>query len=187
MSSSLGSALLGLAVLAGPAEEPLRAERDVPRPERLHHVPARYPETLRGVLPAVMGLVFMDVALDEEGRPVDIKLLSGKPLLDQAAVDAVKQWRYRQTIVEGRPRRVTLVEVVDLFPGEDDRVRFFTKMLNDPKSSKTYRLLALEFLRDIGAGNKDVRKALEKSASDPDPEVRSRAAELLRSGPAPAR
>src|SRR5688500_7601192 len=137
-------ALFLVCATAAAAEGPLRAERDVPRPERVSGRPARYPDRLHGTMPVVMGLIFLDVELDEEGRPVDIKILSGVPLLDGAAVEAVKNWRYRPTVVDGRPRRVALIEVVDLFPSEGYRARHFIKMLNDPKSSRPYRLLAIE-------------------------------------------
>jgi TonB family protein len=173
--------LVSLSGFAG--EDPLRAERDVPRPERIHYVAAQYPPQLYGAMPVVMGLIVLDVELNEEGRPIDIKVLSGVPLLDREAIEAVRQWRYRPTVVDGIPRRVALIEVVDLSPSEGYRANYFVKMLNDAKAPKAYRLLALHRLREIGLGRKDVVKALEKAAKDPDEDIKGQATALLRSRP----
>jgi periplasmic protein TonB len=98
-----------------------RAGKDVPIPERVHYVPPEYPPTARGTFPPVMGVIVLDVGLSEEGRPIDIKVLRGTPLIDRAAIEAVRQWRYKPTLVEGRPKQVVVVEVVDIFPDEGSR------------------------------------------------------------------
>lgn len=44
-----------------------------------------------GRFPPVLGIIVLDVALNEEGRPVDIKVLRGTPLIDGAAIEAVRE------------------------------------------------------------------------------------------------
>jgi protein TonB len=39
----------------------------------------------------------------EDGRVKGVKVLRGQLLFDQAAVDAVKQWRYRPLLLNGQP------------------------------------------------------------------------------------
>jgi len=40
-----------------------------------------------------------------EGQVEDLKLISGNPLLAQAAMDAVSQWRYTPYLLNGKPVR----------------------------------------------------------------------------------
>jgi protein TonB len=47
------------------------------------------------------GTVILEATIDESGVVRDVKVLRSAPLLDQAAVDAVKQWRYTPTRLNG--------------------------------------------------------------------------------------
>jgi periplasmic protein TonB len=51
----------------------------------------------------VMGTVILEAGVDEEGGISTVKVLSGHPFLVDAAVQAVKQWRYSPTILNGEP------------------------------------------------------------------------------------
>jgi protein TonB len=44
--------------------------------------------------------------IDEEGRVAQLEMVSGDPLLLQSAMDAVKQWRYKVTQLNGSPVEV---------------------------------------------------------------------------------
>jgi periplasmic protein TonB len=58
------------------------------------------------------GTVKFEAMISKEGTIEDLKLISGPPLLVQAAMDAVKQWRYRPTILNGEPTEVqTTIDV----------------------------------------------------------------------------
>ena len=60
----------------------------------------------------VEGTVRFTVTVDKEGHVANLQLLSGHPLLVAAAQDAVRQWVYRPTLLNGEPVAVvTLVEV----------------------------------------------------------------------------
>jgi protein TonB len=51
----------------------------------------------------IQGAVTLDVQIGEEGAVHNIEVVEGNPLLADAAVQAVRQWRYRPYSVDGRP------------------------------------------------------------------------------------
>jgi len=58
------------------------------------------------------GTVKFEAMISKEGTIEDLKLISGPPLLVQAAMDAVKQWRYKPTVLNGEPVEVqTTIDV----------------------------------------------------------------------------
>ena len=60
----------------------------------------------------VSGIVMLPVILDREGRVMQVNLGSGPPELVEAAINAVRQWRYQPTLLNGDPVEVdTLVSV----------------------------------------------------------------------------
>jgi periplasmic protein TonB len=54
----------------------------------------------------VQGTVQLDVIIDREGHVENISVLAGPEPLIQPAVEAVKQWTYRPTLLNGEPVRV---------------------------------------------------------------------------------
>ena len=54
----------------------------------------------------VQGLVVLRAVIGKEGRVQSLKLVKGHPLLVNASMDAVKQWRYRPYYLNGRPVEV---------------------------------------------------------------------------------
>jgi TonB family protein len=52
------------------------------------------------------------ILLDQRGRVRDVKVLKGLPLLEEAAVEAVRQWAYTPTLVGGEPAEVILTVTV---------------------------------------------------------------------------
>lgn len=60
----------------------------------------------------VQGVVTFEVVVAKDGTVQNIHLVSGPPLLVQAALEAVKQWVYRPTLWNGNPIEVmTTVDV----------------------------------------------------------------------------
>ena len=55
----------------------------------------------------VSGVVILEATSSEDGRVREVRVLKSYPLLDQAAVDAVRQWRYTPTLLNGRPVEVS--------------------------------------------------------------------------------
>lgn len=54
----------------------------------------------------VGGVVTLDAVIGADGHIENLKLISGPPLLVEAAMNAVKQWTYRPTILNGQPFKV---------------------------------------------------------------------------------
>jgi len=50
--------------------------------------------------------VVLDATVSENGLLENVKLVSGHALLAQAAIDAVRQWRYRPYLLNGKPVRM---------------------------------------------------------------------------------
>src|SRR6266540_1089690 len=88
----------------------LVAGQDVPAPIKLRSSPPEYPDVARQA--RMQGLVVLAVTVDEEGRPAELKVLRGIPILDEAAIHAVKKWRYAPTALDGVRRRVKFIEHV---------------------------------------------------------------------------
>jgi protein TonB len=57
-------------------------------------------------------VVIIEAVTDIYGRVQHVKVLRSIPLLDQAAVDAVRQWVYEPMIINGRPRGVIFTVTV---------------------------------------------------------------------------
>jgi TonB family protein len=60
----------------------------------------------------VQGTVQLSVQIGPDGTVQDVQLISGHPLLAQAAIDAVKQWFYQPTLLNGNP--VSVLTTVDV-------------------------------------------------------------------------
>jgi periplasmic protein TonB len=60
----------------------------------------------------IQGVVALHAIIDKEGRVSQLEVISGHPLLVQSALDAVKQWRYKPTQLNGEPVEVdTTIQV----------------------------------------------------------------------------
>ena len=51
----------------------------------------------------VQGVVILEAVVDAEGRVTDVKVLRSIRVLDKAAIEAVKQWRYQPLALNGVP------------------------------------------------------------------------------------
>ena len=67
----------------------------------IHRVEPQYPEEARSK--HIQGLVTLDVQIGPEGAVHNIAVVEGNPLLAEAAIQAVRQWRYQPYSVDGRP------------------------------------------------------------------------------------
>src|SRR5262249_60615495 len=56
----------------------------------------------------VSGTVLLEATLTDQGRVEEIKVISGHPLLTDAAIECVKQWQYEPTYLNGVPVPVIL-------------------------------------------------------------------------------
>ena len=68
--------------------------------KRLRDVPPVYPELAKQA--RIEGVVRFNIVIDRQGRVMDIKVISGHPLLIPAALESVKQWEYNPTLLNGQ-------------------------------------------------------------------------------------
>lgn len=77
----------------------------------INKVPPQYPEVAQSA--HVTGTVVLHAIISKSGDIEQLQLVSGPPLLAKAAMDAVTQWRYRPTVLNGQPVEVdTTINVV---------------------------------------------------------------------------
>ncbi|MCK7482729.1 MAG: energy transducer TonB [Candidatus Moduliflexus flocculans] len=79
----------------------VRAEGEIKPPRLVKEVAPVYPEVARQA--GVQGVVILGVKTDEQGQVADTIVLRSIPLLDQAAIDAVRQWVYEPFVQDGKP------------------------------------------------------------------------------------
>lgn len=116
LNGVLGGAGLGGNVLPPP---PLRVGGRVLAARLVHQVPPAYPE--EAIKQDISGSVFLEATINRQGEIRKLKVLSGDPLLSAAAVEAVQQWRYRPTQLNGNAVEViSQIEVIfALRPAEE--------------------------------------------------------------------
>lgn len=85
---------------AAPAA-PLAVGGDVKPARMLSSVPPSYPMLARSQ--HIAGDVRIDALIDANGRVSTMKVVSGPTLLHQAAMDALRQWRYQAATLDGKP------------------------------------------------------------------------------------
>jgi len=76
----------------------------------IHEVRPQYPAMARSA--RIQGSVVLQATIGKNGAIENLHLLSGHPLLVQAAMDAVRQWRYRPYLLNDEPVEVdTTIQV----------------------------------------------------------------------------
>ncbi len=87
-----------------PPPQRIQIAPDVVQRQRLRDVQPVYPDMAKQA--RVQGIVQLNIVINKQGRVVDIKVISGHPLLIPAALEAVKQWEYNPTLLNGQPVEV---------------------------------------------------------------------------------
>jgi protein TonB len=91
--------------------EPVKVQRvkvggDVKQPEQIRRVEPVYPTLARQT--RTSGTVRLQCVIGLDGRVTGLRLMSGHPLLVNTAIEAVRQWRYRPTLLNGEPVEVLM-------------------------------------------------------------------------------
>jgi len=73
-------------------------------------VAPRYPAIAQAS--RVEGVVILEAVIAEDGSVQDVRVLRSKPLLDDAAMEAVRQWRFTPTLLGGQPVPVVMTITV---------------------------------------------------------------------------
>jgi protein TonB len=84
-----------------PPKAPTRIGGDIKPPALIHRVEPEYPPV--AVSGKIQGLVILEAEVNEAGVVTDVRVLRPMLLLDEAAIKAVKQWRYQPLVLNGTP------------------------------------------------------------------------------------
>lgn len=84
---------------APPARGPVRIGGQIQQPALIKRVEAVYPDL--AVKASIQGTVILEAIVDENGEVQTVKVLRSIPLLDKAAIEAVRQWRYSPVLLNG--------------------------------------------------------------------------------------
>lgn len=80
-------------------------------PRLIHEVQPVYP--ILAMETRTEGNVLIDCIINKSGNVTDMKIVSGNPLLDSAAMNAVQQWQYSPTLLNGKPVSVQMIVTVN--------------------------------------------------------------------------
>ncbi len=89
----------------------VRISQGVTKGMVVHQVQPAYPPIARAA--RIQGDVILKAVISKDGEIQDLQLVSGHPMLVPAAIDAVRQWRYRPYLLNGQPVEVeTTITVI---------------------------------------------------------------------------
>jgi len=96
---------------APPPPQAVRVGGQIKEPKKLKNVNPSYPDIAKQA--RVQGVVILECTISPQGKVTDVKVLRGIPLLDAAAIEAVKQWVYSPTLLNGVPVPVIMTVTVN--------------------------------------------------------------------------
>jgi TonB family protein len=101
-----------------PEPQPRAVDWQVERSLRVSAEPAVYPPIAQ--MGHVEGSVRVQFVVGTDGTTKDLTYLSGPPLLMGAALNSIRTWRFKPTIVSGVPVEVETVTSINFFLGKDN-------------------------------------------------------------------
>jgi TonB family protein len=104
------SAVPVVAPAASATPAPLRVGGNVAAQNLINQPPPVYPPLAKTA--RVQGTVKFEATVGKDGTIQNLHLISGPPLLVQAAMQAVQQWTYRPTLLNGQP--VEVITTIDV-------------------------------------------------------------------------
>lgn len=90
-----------------PPAKPKRVGGEIQAPALIHRVEPEYPGV--AVSGKISGTVILEATVNEAGYVTDVSVLRSILVLDQAAIKAVRQWRYEPLVLNGQPAPFILV------------------------------------------------------------------------------
>jgi periplasmic protein TonB len=93
------------------AQVPVTPGGEIKRPVKVKDVVPIYPSIARAA--RVQGVVIVEATIGADGKVQNARILRSIPLLDAAALDAVRQWEYTPTLLNGTPIRIVMTVTVD--------------------------------------------------------------------------
>ena len=115
MGGVLGGVIGGIGTAPPPPKPkptgPIRVGGNVQAARIVNRVQPIYPPLARQT--RISGTVRLHAIISKDGTIQQLEVISGHPLLQQAALDAVRQWRYQPTLLNGEPVEVdTTIDVI---------------------------------------------------------------------------
>jgi len=80
-------------------------------PTKTKDVAPVYPAAAKSA--RIAGVVIIEATIGADGKVIDTKVLRSVPMLDQAALDAVRQWEYSPTLLNGAPVPVVMTVTIN--------------------------------------------------------------------------
>jgi protein TonB len=93
-----------------PKQEPVRVGGDIKAPRKINAAKPVYPEIARQA--RVQGVVILEAIIDPQGNVTNVRVLRSIALLDRAAMEAVRQWKYEPTLLNGMPVPIIMTVTV---------------------------------------------------------------------------
>jgi periplasmic protein TonB len=90
---------------------PVRVGGLIKAPQKVRDVAPRYPVIAQQS--KVQGFVILEAVISQNGDVQSVRVLRSQPLLDAAAVEAVQQWRFTPTLLNGEPVPVVMTVTVN--------------------------------------------------------------------------
>ena len=90
---------------------PVRIGGQIKAPSKIKDVKPVYPAIAQSA--RVAGVVTIEATIGPDGKVMDAKVVHSIPLLDQAALDAVRQWEYTPTLLNGVPVPVLVTVTIN--------------------------------------------------------------------------
>ena len=94
-----------------PPQAPVRVGGNIRPPTKIKDVKPIYPSIAQSA--RVQGVVIIEATIGPDGKVNDARVLRSIPLLDQAALDAVRQWQFTPTLLNGVPVPVIMTVTVN--------------------------------------------------------------------------
>jgi TonB family protein len=91
--------------------EAVRVGGKIRPPTKVKDVKPVYPDAAKSG--RVQGVVIVEATIGADGKVIDAKVLRSVPMLDQAALDAVKQWEFTPTLLNGKPVPVVMTVTIN--------------------------------------------------------------------------
>jgi TonB family protein len=104
-----------------PPPPPPPGDREVPNairlaagqqpPVKIKDAKPEYPQDAKDA--GVQGIVILDATIDEQGDVANVRVVRSVPMLDQAAMDAVREWKFQPALLNGKPVAVIVTMTVN--------------------------------------------------------------------------
>jgi protein TonB len=92
-------------------QAPLRVGGNIKAPTKIRDVKPVYPDEARAA--GIQGVVIIEAYIEPDGTVSNARVLRSIPMLDQPAVDAVMQWQFTPTLLNGQAVPIVMTVTVN--------------------------------------------------------------------------